>query len=399
MTRFLFCIIPERGHVNPYIGPMQALQAAGHEVFVHASANIAPQLHAAGIMNFVGSTQPPSDEHRGAAFAERVKDSAWLRTWVKALLVDTAEAAIEPLRLTMEEARPDVVVIDPMVYAAAIAAKKQKRPWVAMSNSLNPALPHGLDSELLSTVEWLAPERAALFERHGMTPQFRGCDILSPDLTIAFTTRELVGDIPGVALVGPSLPRANRGDEVPFPWDWLDPSRPLIYASFGSQIYHQPALLRRIFDAVAYRPVQLVASVSELATSAELGGARPGNVLLRSYVPQLAVLKRARLMITHGGANSVMEAIACGVPLLLAPLCNDQFHQVHFITKAGIGRALDAEQCRRADIGTALDELLANGPERRALGPITASYQRDGAAEAARLLNELAAKSLRELGS
>jgi len=396
MTRFLFCMIPEKGHINPYIGPMQALRDAGAEVFVHAAANISPQLSAAGITNFVGEMFAPSQTNRGPSFAECVRNPSWLRDWIKTLLVDEAEAGIEPLRALIRTLRPDVVAIDPMIYAAAIAAEREGVPWAAISNSLNPALPDDLDSELLRTVAWLAPERAALFERHGMTPAFRGCDVLSPHLTIAFTTRELVGEVPGVALVGPSLPRAMRGDEVSFPWDSLDASRPLIYLSFGSQIYYQPALLRRVFDAVAYRPVQLVASVSELAGTSELGGARPGNVLLRSYVPQLAVLRRARAMITHGGANSVMEAIACGVPLLITPLCNDQHHQAAFITRTGIGRALDPDQCSRADIGTTIDALLAaDGAERRALAPISASYQRDGAAEAARLLSELGARNHR----
>jgi MGT family glycosyltransferase len=260
-----------------------------------------------------------------------------------------------------------------------------------VSNSLNPALPADLDSELLRTVAWLAPERAELFARHGLAPQFRGCDVLSPHLTIAFTTPALVGDVPGVELVGPSLPRGARGDEADFPWGWLDPSQPLVYASFGSQVYHQPALFRRILDAVAGRRVQLVASASDLATSRWPG--IPANVLLRPYVPQLQLLPRVSAVITHGGANSVMEAIAWRVPLLVMPLCNDQFHQAHFVERAGIGRTLDAERAIASDIGHALDALVTAGKERTNMIAVGATYQRDGAAEVARLIIRLAARS------
>jgi MGT family glycosyltransferase len=392
----LFFLIPEKGHVNPYIGVAQALRDHGHTVHVHAGADISAQLDAAGLA-FVGPRgAPPVTPHRGAAFAEQVRDAAWLRDWIRALLVDACDAQIEPLRAVIREHAPDAVVLDPMLYAAAIACELDGVPWAAISNSLNPALPDTLDSELLRTVAWLAPERAAMFARHGIAPavaRFRGCDLLSPHLTIAFTTRELVGDVPGVALVGPSLPRGRRGDETELPWDWLDPARPLVYASFGSQIYHQPHLFRSAIEAVAYRDVQLVISASELATSGELGPL-PANVLARAYVPQLALLRRASVLVTHGGANSVMEAIASGVPPLIVPLCNDQFHQEHFVTRAGIGRAIDAAAVTSERIWTALSALIdPRAPERDALAPITASYARDGAAEAARLVSALAARN------
>jgi len=392
--RVLFCVLPEKGHLNPYIGPAQALQAAGAEVTFHAPADISAQLAAAGIAQFVGPrTPPPGDTHRGPAFAERVRDAAWLRGWIKALLVDAAEEAIEPLRAVIRQTRPDVVAIDPMVYAAAIACELEGVPWAAISNSLNPALPDSLDSELLRTVRWLAPDRDELFARYGLTARFRGCDVLSPHLTIAFTTDALVGRVPGVELVGPSLPRGARGDEAPFPWDWIDARRPLVYVSFGSQIYYQPALFRRVLDAVAQRPVQLVASASELATSTWTS-TLPPNVLMCPYVPQLALLARASALITHGGANSVMEAIASSVPLLVTPLCNDQFHQVHFVERAGIGRSLDADRCTAVDLGYALDALLApGGTERMKMIAVSASYQRDGAAETARLVTALAART------
>ncbi len=393
MMRVLFCVIPEKGHLNPYIGPAQALLARGATVAFHAAADISPQLRSAGITDFVGDRiAPPGDSHRGAAFAERVRDPEWLQQWIKTLLVDAAEAQVEPLRAVIRAWRPDVVAIDPMVYAASIAAEHERVPWVAISNSLNPALPDDLDSELLRTVRWLAPDRAALFARHGMAPAFRGCDVLSPALTVAFTTERLVGRVPGVALVGPSLPRGMRGDEADFPWNWLDASRPLIYVSFGSQIYHQPALFRRVLDAVAARQLQLVASASDLAAPNALG-TLPPNVLVRPYVPQLSILPRASAMVTHGGANSVMEAIAFGVPPLITPLCNDQHHQAHLITRAGIGRALDPDHCTATDIGIVLDALLAQGPEREAMKRVSASYQRDGAGETAQLLIELAARS------
>jgi UDP:flavonoid glycosyltransferase YjiC (YdhE family) len=392
MTRVLFCVIPEKGHLHPYIGPAQRLQAAGAEVSFHAFGDLSQPLARAGLV-FAGEPVEESAAHRGAEFAARVADAAWLRRWIEALLIDAVPPQIDPLRRAIARFRPDVVAIDPMLYAAAIAAGLEGVPWAAISNSLNPVLPDGLDSELLRTVRALAPRRDALFAQAGVAvPRFRGCDLLSPHLTVAFTTEALAGwAVPGVHLVGPSLPDGARGDEPPFPWERLS-GAPLVYMSFGSQIYYQPAAFRAVIDAVTDRPVELVLSVSELLDDGALGPLPP-NVIAVRYAPQLALLARARAFVTHGGANSVMEAIAAGVPILISPLCNDQPHQAHFLEAAGIGRALDLRRASPRDVWAALDTLLSPGPLRDRLARVTASYQIDGAAETARLLLALSASS------
>jgi zeaxanthin glucosyltransferase len=393
--RVLFCVIPEKGHINPYIGPAQALRDSGVEVIVHAAADISPQLRAAGLDNFVGPRDhPPSDAHRGAEFAAHVRDSAWLREWIKALLVDAASAAVEPTQALLRAVQPDVVVLDPMLYAVVIACCIEGVPWAAVSNSLNPVLTDDIDSELLRTVRWLAPQREALFAKYGLAPRFRGCDVLSPHLTIAFTTSALVGTVPGVALVGPSLPRTRRGDETAFPWERLDSNLPIVYMSLGSQIYHHPRLFRQAIDAVRGKPVQLVLSASDLANSPELGEL-PSNVMACGYVPQLQLLGRAAAFITHGGANSVMEAIACSVPLLVGPICNDQFHQAHFVLRAGIGRTFDPDATSADALWEAIEALVSDGPVRQRMAEVARSYQCDGAGETARQIIALGEGTLR----
>jgi UDP:flavonoid glycosyltransferase YjiC (YdhE family) len=116
-------------------------------------------------------------------------------------------------------------------------------------------------------------------------------------------------------------------------------------------------------------------------------------VLAVRYAPQLALLTRARAFVTHGGANSVMEAIASGVPMLVSPLCNDQPHQAWFVEAAGIGRALDLGAATPELTRATLDELIAPGCVRNRMAQVAASYQTDGAAETARLLLELAGTS------
>ncbi|WP_454689255.1 glycosyltransferase [Achromobacter aloeverae] len=393
MKRILFCVVPEKGHLNPCIGPAQHLRAAGFEVAFQAPADIGGQLDAAGGFAQLGprAKLERHDISRGASFAANIQDADWLRNWIRVLLVEQAPALVDDIRGVLRQWRPDVVVIDPLLYASAIAAALEGLPWVSLSNSLNPVLPPDLDSELLRTVRWLAPDRDRLFAQYGLQARFNGCDVLSPTLTLALTTDALVGEPPaGVRLVGPALPAGARGDEEDFPWERLDPERPLVYMSLGSQLYHQPGIFGKVIEAVRGKPVQLALSVGELVDTDLLPDAGEQVIAVR-YAPQLALLRRTAAFINHGGANSVMEALACGVPMLLSPFCNDQFHSAWFVTRAHAGIQLDLRTATAGQIAEALDALLRPGPIRTNAARIAASYQaQDGSAQAARLISELA---------
>ena len=208
--------------------------------------------------------------------------------------------------------------------------------------------------------------------------------MLSPTLTVAFTTREFIGrDVPGVALVGPSLPPAERGEEVDFPWEILRAHQPVVYLSFGSQCYHQPKIFRLVMKATRGLGVQLVIVANRLHTQF---GELPTHVVTCQYAPQLALLPCAHVCITHGGANSVMEALRFGVPLLISPVCNDQFHQAHFLQRSGAGLVLDLYKATVGEARAAIARLLDDSEIRAATQRVSASYQADGAAAAADLI-------------
>ena len=365
--KIAFVLIPEKGHVNPYIGPAQALRERGHTVVIAAPGDIAAQCDTAGLPFHAlpGSSDRPT---QGAALVALIQDPDRLATWVGQLLLDGLDTQVQQLQHWYREAAIDLVVVDPLYYAASLAAEAAGLPWAAVSNSLNPVLPATLDSALLRTARSLSRPPG----------RYAGCDRLSPHLNIAFTTEALCGPVPGVHLVGPSFPLASRGDEVPL--DPLHDDRPIIYASFGSQIYHWPALFEKL--AAANPGAELVLSVGDLP------GPFPGAHVYR-YAPQLHLLQKSRVFVTHGGANSFMEAIAANVPMLLSPMCNDQFHQGYFAERSQIGIVTDLRTITVENLRKALQTLLADGPIRTAMSQLSASYQVDGARAAAILIEGL----------
>jgi UDP:flavonoid glycosyltransferase YjiC (YdhE family) len=160
----------------------------------------------------------------------------------------------------------------------------------------------------------------------GLEPFRRSEDALSPLAQITQLPEalefEVVGEKPaGLHYTGPFVDHGQR-PEVEFPWGRLD-GRPLIYASMGTLQNGSEAVFRMMAKACAGLDAQLLISLGGGLDPARLGKLA-GNPLVVSFAPQLEILKRAALVITHAGLNTVLESLCEGVPLVAVPLANDQ---------------------------------------------------------------------------
>ena len=91
-------------------------------------------------------------------------------------------------------------------------------------------------------------------------------------------------------------------------------------------------------------------------------GPLPDGWLVRASLPQVALLERAQLLITHGGNNSVTEALHFGVPMLVLPFSTDQFDGAAAIERSLAGVALDPNRASRSLIAGTVQGLLRNPP-------------------------------------
>lgn len=65
-----------------------------------------------------------------------------------------------------------------------------------------------------------------------------------------------------------------------------------------------------------------------------------GTPIIVEFAPQLDLLKRAAVCITHAGMNTVMESLSCGVPMVTVPITNDQPTIAARVRRSGVGEVI-----------------------------------------------------------
>lgn len=198
---------------------------------------------------------------------------------------------------------------------------------------------------MIETLDKYKAERLSLFSSLKRDVDFRVADLISPWLNIVFTTEKYVprslskNDFS--FYVGAPFPLGGkRGDETFFPFEKLDQSKKKVYMSLGSMVYYHPILFITVAKALEGLNIQLILSVGSLYLE-DFSKNFPDDSIILPYVPQLEVLEVVDLMVSHGGANSVLECLYKGVPMALLPICNDQFFQAKFLKRAKTGLVLD----------------------------------------------------------
>jgi len=107
-----------------------------------------------------------------------------------------------------------------------------------------------------------------------------------------------------------------------FPYEKLT-GQPLIYASLGTLQNRLLWIFEMIAEACVGLDAQLVIALgrdTELESLPEF----PANTLVVGYAPQLELLQKATLTITHAGMNTTLESLSNGVPMVAIPITNDQ---------------------------------------------------------------------------
>jgi zeaxanthin glucosyltransferase len=163
-----------------------------------------------------------------------------------------------------------------------------------------------------------------------------------------FTRRHLPADF---HFVGPLHTQTDR-TEASFPWERLD-GRPVIYASMGTLQNRLEWVFEVILKACADQDVQLVLSLGGGLNANRFDGLA-SNAVVVNYCPQIELLQKASVCITHAGLNTVLESLAQGVPMIAIPITNDQPAVAARIAWSGTGLVLPPKRLTTSSLTEAI---------------------------------------------
>ncbi len=339
MSYLMFLSLQEQGHLFPTFKLAKSLERRGHRVVFLTDPGrdgfVRAQGHETVVLDHSLWQSPATPRAEPASGVEAINE----------ILVENRGH----LARVLGGQRPDLCLIDGFVPAMALAAYESGSPYVLLHTNLDTAMP-----------ELVLGNAAA---RAGLDPALVEAALKAPEMVLcpkAFDFPNALHAGRTLYFIEASVDLSRR--EPPFDWGPIDPDEPFVYCTLGSQGHcyrDAPRFFRAVLEAMAAQPGRrMVMSVGEV--DPEGLGHVPPNVRLVRWAPQLEVLKRAAIMITHGGIGTVKECIFFGVPMIAFPQGREQPLTTARIVFHGLGRRGDILHITPEQVTGLIDEVERN---------------------------------------
>jgi zeaxanthin glucosyltransferase len=381
MAHIGFLSVNAKGHMYPMSSLALELRRRGHDVTFFCVADAEGFFRALDLNAVVvGRDQfPLGSTEEVFAHLGRLKGQAGVLYTVR-ILGDMVETQFAELPQRIRENNIDGLVIDQFSMGGATIGDHLRLPYVHVANALMFNMERGVPpvnfgwgyetsaptiarNAIVHTLSrWkLTPLRSKINlqrVRWNLVPYrdfpndaFRGHPQISQQPSaFEFPRHDLSADF---HFVGPLHQPMDR-EKTPFPWERLD-GRPIVYASMGTLQNRLDWIFEVILKACAGQNVQLVLSLGGRSDASRFP---EGDAVIVDYCPQIELLQRAAVCITHAGLNTALESLAQGVPMVAIPITNDQPGVAARIAWSGTGVVLPPKRLNASRLAEALVRVL-----------------------------------------
>ena len=360
--RLLISVTPAFGHLLPVVPLARAALAHGHQVGILTSAGMADTV----------ATELPGAEHLPAGnMPDEFSDEAQRRTG-KVVMQPTPEvigeifggtrleAALDTALSAAQQWRPDTVIAEAFDTVGPAVAAALDIPWHQIA--LGPALPEPITRQITGSA-------ALRYHDHGLDPQPPRSYIDQCPVAIQAPDRRT--DVPHVPMR--PEPHSTPGSSWTPPQG--EPGRPRVLVTLGT-IFSDRAVLQEVVQAVAATGATVVATLGMSLyadpNTAEPRGIHPDSVHFVQFAPMDQLLSGVDLVVSAGGAGTILAAMARAVPLVLWPQGADQPINAARAQQAGVAVVVENAAALDDTVTAALHDTELRKAAAAAAGQIAA---------------------------
>lgn len=381
------------GHLNPLIALSRELVARGHRVTFFHYAELEMRIRPHGLEFFpIAAPKHSLREDTQKDHPQKPSSAIAILRYRVRRTTNVMESFLRETPDALVQAGVDAIIIDELALAGPTVAEMLHLPYFVISTSV----PHNfgwsaprsiapsksiftrIQNALLeiSVLRMRGPIRRRLdsFRRQAGLGPIRKIKHVFPELAHITQLPQCL-DFPRSKLpatfhyAGPFVHEAARLP-AEFPWSQLD-GRPIIYASLGTTLKGGSTVFHSIAKACDGLGVQLVISLGG-RRDPEMFRDMPGDPLIVRYAPQLDLLKKSEIVITHAGSNTVLETLLQGKPMIAIPKTFDQPAIAARLAWLGAAIVLRPDKLSVWDIRSALLTLLNEPSYRNSAGELQA---------------------------
>ncbi|MEF8683663.1 UNVERIFIED_CONTAM: glycosyltransferase [Bacillus cereus] len=382
MLNILVVNFPAEGHVNPTLNLVKAFTKRGDNVHYITTANFKDRIEDLG-----------ATVHIHPDLLKEISIDAETSSGLNAFFhvhVQTSLYIFEITKQLCESINFDFVIYD--IFGAGELVKEYLQvPGVVSSpiflippeflktlpfhpNADMPFQPEEISEKLLNQME----------HKFGVKPK-NNLQFMNNkgDVCLVYTSRyfqpnnESFGE--NNIFIGPSI--SKRKTNIKFPLESLKEKK-VIYISMGTLLEGLEPFFNTCIDTFSDFDGIVVMAIGDRNDISKIKKA-PDNFIIAPYVPQSEILNEADVFITHGGMNSVHDAIHYNVPFVIIPHDKDQPMIAQRLTELEAAHRLLKEHVNVHTLKEAVTDVLSNEKYKHGIRKLNDSFLECGGSKEA----------------
>lgn len=348
-TNLLFCLFPFRGHTIQALRIIESLYKTGkYNIFVDLGQGYDDYL-------------PYGVEKHNCLYG--FKSKKYQNNYSKDTLINYGEGILSTLEAYRKwyskgEFCPDLICFDSMAFWGKVLADENNLPSVAL-HTIQPFDAKAFEKDgyrflqpytkaFCSEIEFKRIihiySKIAIGKYH-LQSDFSFADILSakgdynlilvPDFLCKYKNGLNCNSMIYNPIIPESLSIMEKSDINGIV------KEKIIYISTGSIINRKSFLIKCIDQCLNVLGFEIYVSAGDYAEELKKNYKNQVRIHIYSFAPQITILKRASMFITHGGMNSICESIYYETPMIVIPFINDEYLNAKMVEECGLGLMLN----------------------------------------------------------